>query len=86
MCERVDKGRMEELREEVGERGFQEEAGEVSFNWAGKNRRGTVREENGCAQCGGRRRDGRRDLVGVGILVGVENKSKGWGSGDDWCR
>ena len=60
---------MEELREEVGGRESQEEAGEelVKVAWTcGKNRRGTVDEES---------RFGWRGRGGV-------NKSEGWGSGD----
>ena len=53
---RVDKRRMEKLNEEVEVREFQEEAGEelVKVGWTrGKNGRGTVDKESGCAQCGG---------------------------------
>ena len=49
---RIDKQRMEELREEVGVRESHEEAGEELAKVGrtyGKNGKGTVDEENGCA-------------------------------------
>ena len=52
---RIDKRRMEELREEVGVKESQEEPGEepVKVDWTrGKNGRGTVDEESACAQTG----------------------------------
>ena len=50
MGERVDKRRMEELREEVGVNDFQEEAGEesVKVGWTrGGNGRGRLRKRAG---------------------------------------
>ena len=65
---RVDKRRMEERREEAGE-----ELAKVGWT-CGKNGRGTVDEESGCAR--------KETEMGREIWWCVENEGEEWGSRD----
>ena len=54
MKERVDKGRMEELKEEVGvKESCRRKLTRSRLKWVGHVKRGTVDEESGYAQSGG---------------------------------
>ena len=73
---RINKRRMEELREEVGVREPHEEAGEepVKVGWTrGKNGYGAFDEESRCAYSG-RKKEKMKTKID---LTGMENKSEG---------